>query len=297
MTLLLLAALAGGCDTPAALYPVDPCRIGDTYAHVSAEVTCESGGDVIEATFVWAVDTRAGGTTGEGWDGLGFYATGESAGGGTVSVGHRPGALGLYGVEGDRSVVVGYLPASDQLPAAPHVVVTDGETTCDAATGVGSVRVTGLPVEWVEGGTWEMTFDAGEVVADPVSDAWASPWPADCPIGPTAWSTTGIEATCDGAVAARIQFLAPNSYTVELDVLGQVAEVSATWTEAFSASCGGGDLPSLAGSLQGDDGGSRLYTPVLTVTRDAGGAWAMEETECGECAAGWEITVDGLPTL
>ncbi|MDP2306335.1 MAG: hypothetical protein Q8P18_09940 [Pseudomonadota bacterium] len=296
MTLFAIALLAGGCDIPATLYPVDPCRIGETYSQVSAEVVCEAGGDRVEATFEWAVDTRAGGTQGEGWDGLGFYATGTSAGGGTLSVGHRPGALGLYGVEGALSVVVGYLPAGDEQPAAPHVVVTDGDTTCDAATGVGTVHVTGLPPEWVDGGTWEMAFDAGEAVADPVTDGWVSPWPADCPISPGAWAATSVSATCEGTVAARIQFQAPKSYAVELGALGQVASVSATWTEAFSASCGDGALPSLAGSLQGEGGVLRLYTPVLTVTRSADGVWAMEQTECGECAA-WEIAVDGLPTL
>jgi hypothetical protein len=297
VNLLVIGMLAAGCDTPATLYTVDPCRIGEAYAAVAVDVTCDAGGGPIDASFEWALDTRAGGTRGEDWDGLGFYATGTSVGGGTVSVGHRPGALGLYGVEGARSVVVGYLPAGDDLPVAPHVVVTDGVDSCDAATGVGTVRVTGLPPAWVEGGVWEMAFDAGEVTADPVTAAWSPPWPADCPISPGAWATTSLEATCDGAVAARIQFLAPESYAVELDVLGRVASVSTTWTEAFSASCDGGELPTLAGSLQGEDGVLRLYTPVLTVTRAADGAWVMEESECGSCASGWTVTVDGLPAL
>ncbi|MDP2317316.1 MAG: hypothetical protein Q8P41_30815 [Pseudomonadota bacterium] len=286
-----------GCDTPAVLYPVDPCRMGQDFAEVSAEVTCAAAGHTIEGTSSWATGTGAGGTQGEGWEGLGFYATGRSGAGGTLSVGHRPGALGLYAVEGERSVVVGYLPAGDELPAAPYVAVSDGERTCDGATGSGTVRVSGLPTEWVEGGVWEMAFDAGTVDADPIAAEWSSPWPAECALSPDAWATTRIEATCDGVAAARIQFLAPKSYAVELDVLGQVASVSATWTEAFAATCAGGELPSLAGSLQGEDGALRLYTPVLTVTRPAGGAWALEETECGTCPAGFVLTVEGLPTL
>ena len=292
---MILALL--GCDAPATLYPVDPCRLGRDYAAVSVDVTCTTGNQTVEATFDGAADTRVGGTRGEGWEGLGFYATGPSAGAGTVSIGHRPGALGVYASEGARSLVAGYLPAGDVLAAAPFVEVTDGEVTCDAATGTGTVRVSGLPADWVDGGVWEMDFDAGEGSADPVTTDWAPPWPSECAIGPRAWATVSIAASCDGAVAARIQFLAPETYAVALDVLGQVASVSATWTEAFSATCAGGALPTLAGSLQGDDVGLRLYTPVLTVTRTGDGPWAVETTGCGECPSGWTVAVEGLPAL
>jgi hypothetical protein len=293
VTLLVLLV---GCDPPAQIYPVGACRMGDLFADVAVEVTCASGGEPLTADLAWAADTRAGGTQGEGWDGTGFYATGLSAGGGTLSVGHRPGALGVYGLEGGRSLTLGYLPAGDTLPGAPSVTLTDGTTTCDAATGVGTARVTGLPDEWVEGGVWEMTFDAGVATTTPVAEAWASSWPAACPLAPESWATLEVSAACEGVEAARIQFLAPSAYAVELDVLGQVDTVSATWTDAFSARCRDGDLPALAGSLQGEGGALRIYTPVLSVVRGVSGAWAVEATECGACAA-WEVTVDGLPDL
>jgi len=285
-----------GCDVPAALYPVGACRMGARFASVEAEVTCTSGGRTLAADFAWAVDTRAGGTTGEGWDGLGFYATGQSTGGGTLSVGHRSGRIGLYGLDGAHALTIGFLPAGDSLPDAPFLTLVDGTASCDAATGVGTARVYGLPEEWVEGGVWEMDFDHGVATTTPAAGAWASGWPAECPLAPEAWAALEVSAACDGVEAARIRFLAPSAYAVELDGLGQFDSVSATWTDAFSARCGDGDLPALAGSLQVEGGASRIYTPVLTVARAASGTWAVEATECGTCGA-WEVAVEGLPAL
>lgn len=284
-----------GCDAPAALYPVDPCRLGESFDAIAVDVTCAAAGRTVEARFAWDEGTRAGGVAGDAWDGLSFYATGTTVGGGTLSVGHRPGALGAYVHEGAVDLVAGFLPAGDDLPEAPHVAVTDGDASCDAATGTGTVTLSGLPTTWVDGGVWEMGFDAGTFEVTPVSTA-ASGWPAACPLDPRAWASVRISAACEGVERAAIQLLAPSAYTVELDALGQVSDVSATWTEAFAATCDGGALPDLDGSLRGDDGDLRLYTPVLTVTRAPDGAWSVAETACGTCAA-WEVTVEGLPDL
>lgn len=291
-----LLAMLAGCDAPAALYPVDPCRLGEGFDAIAVDVTCAAAGHTVEAAFTWDDDTRAGGATGDGWDGLSFYATGTTDGGGTLSVGHRPGALGAYVHEGAVDLVAGFLPAGDDLPEAPHIVITDGEASCDGVTGAGTVTLSGLPPAWVEGGVWEMDFDEGSFDAPPVAEAAASGWPAACPLDPRAWASVRVSAVCEGVERAAIQLLAPSAYAVELDALGQVADVSATWTEAFSATCAGGALPDLDGSLQGDDGHLRLYTPVLTVTRAPGGAWTVAETACGTCAA-WDVTVEGLPDL
>ncbi len=297
MTLLaLLISGLAGCDVPATAFPVDPCRVGDTFDAVSADVRCAAAGTSVEASFEWGAATILGGVRGEGWDGLGFVATGATPAGGTLSLGHRSGALGFYARDTSSVVEVGFVPSVPEVPEAPHVTLTDGDTTCDAATGAGSVTLAGLPEAWSEGGTWEMTFDGGTFTADAVSDAWSAPWPATCPMSPSAWASVRVAAACDGVERATIQFLAPASYAVELDALGQAASVSATWTEAFSATCDGGAPGALDGSLQGEDGALQLYTPVLSAARDADGAWVLEETACGACDA-WVVTVEGLPEL
>ncbi|MFN7144278.1 MAG: hypothetical protein ACK4YP_10915, partial [Myxococcota bacterium] len=293
---LLLAAILAGCDAPAALYPVDPCRLGEGFDGIAVDVTCAAAGRTVEASFTWDDDTRAGGARGEGWEGLSFYATGTTRAGGTLSVGHRPGALGVYVHEGATDLVAGFLPAGDDQPEAPHLALTDGDAACDAGTGTGTVTLSGLPAAWVEGGVWEMAFDAGTFDATPVAAVAASGWPAACPLDPRAWASVRVSAACDGVERAAIQLLAPSAYSVELDALGQVAGVSATWSEAFSAACDGGALPDLVGSLRGDEGDLRLYTPVLTVTRAPGGAWTVAETACGACET-WDVTVEGLPDL
>lgn len=290
--MILLALLA--CDRPAAVWPADPCRVGALFADVTADVRCASDGADIDASFVTERVTRVGAVAGEAFEGLSFYATGEVEGGGTLSVGLRSGAVGVYARDTTRDVVVGFLPASADLPAAPHAVVTEGAATCDAVRGAGGVAVTGLPDDWSADGGWEMTFDAGSFEADEAATSWAAPWADDCPLSPAAWASVRVSAACDGEERAAIEFLAPSGYAVELDALGQVAAASATWDSAFSATCAGGELASLAGSIQAEDGVVRLYTPVLTVARREDGAWTLEETACGSCDA-WAITVDGLP--
>lgn len=288
--------LLAGCGTPAALYPVDPCRVAPPFGEVSGSASCAAAGQALEVTFDWAETTRVGGTQGDGWEGLSFYTTGTSADGGTISVGHRPGGtLGLYARSGASELVVGYLPAGSDTPEAPYVALTDGVTTCDA-TGSGDVVLTGVPTAWVNGGEWGMTFDGGVEESDTVASDWEPPWPATCPLDPRAWATVRVTARCGATVGAEIQFLAPTSYTVELDALGGVGGVSATWGNAFAATCDGAEITTLDGSLQGEGGVLRLYTPVLTVLRGEGG-WSLEETACGECEAGWEVEVEGLPEM
>jgi hypothetical protein len=52
-----------------------------------------------------------------------------------------------------------------------------------------------------------------------------------------------------------------------------------------------------AGGTQGEGwDGTGFYATGLSVVRGVSGAWAVEATECGACAA-WEVTVDGLPDL
>jgi hypothetical protein len=293
---VILLLLAVGCDPPATLYPTDPCRLGDAFANVSADLSCTSGGTTLTARFDWDADLRAGGGAGD-WDGTSFYAAGSSLGGGTISVGYVPGGLGVYGREGDVSAVAGFLPAGNERPTAPYVELADGTTTCDASTGSGSVTLRGLPTTWATDGDWGMDFDAGVADADPVIVSWSPSWPATCPINPRAWATVRITARCEGDPRAEILFLAPEAYQVELGVVGQVDTVSATWSEAFAATCEGGATAGLGGSLQGDHGALRFSTPVLTATRAAGGAWALESTACGTCPAGWDVTVEGLPDL
>jgi hypothetical protein len=293
--ILLLSIL--GCDTPATLYVADACRIGGSFASVAADVSCASGGRTLDARFVWGEEVGAGGSLGDTWDGLSFYATGRSTEDGTLAVGYLPDGLGVYGREGDVSAVAGYLPAGHERADAPYVTVTDGTATCDAATGTGSVHLSGLPEAWAEGGEWEMDFADGEATADPFLAAWSPAWPGTCPINPRAWATVRVAATCDGIARAEIQFLSPQGYQVELDALGLVVGVSATWASAASARCDGATLDTLDGSLQADSDGARLYTPVLTVTREGSGEWALEDTACGECPSGWSVVVDGLPDL
>ncbi len=284
-----------GCDTPAALYPVDPCRLGESFSAATAEISCTGPAGTVSASAAWSDDTRAGGTRGEGWDGLSFYATGTTDSGGTLSLGRRPDGVGLYLLDGATDVRVGFLPASTESPLAPYVSATNGSATCDALTGTGDVHLSGLPEAWAPGGTWDMSFDNGSFEADPVSPTWSSPWPATCPIHPAAWAAVTITASCAGVELARLQLQAPASYGVELDTLGRVGTVSVTWSEAFSAQCGGADVTSSDGSLQSEDGVTRIYTPLLTVAGD-GDSWDVESTTCGACDA-WVVTVEGLPTL
>lgn len=284
-----------GCDTPATLYPVDPCRLGESFASVSAEVTCTGPSGTVSASATWSDDTRAGGTRGEGWDGLSFYATGTTTSGGTLSVGRRPDGVGLYLLDGGTDVKVGFLPASTEAPEAPFVTVTDGALTCDAMTGAGAVHISGLPESWAPGGTWDMTFDNGTFEADPVPTTWSAPWPATCPIHPSAWASTRVTASCAGEERAFLQLQAPASYGVELDTIGQVGTVAVTWSEAYAARCEGADAAISDGSLQSEDGVSRIYTPILVVTGNDD-AWSVESTTCGTCDA-WDVTVEGLPAL
>ena len=288
--------LLAGCAPDATAWPVDPCRLGAALDAVRAEVTCSAAGRTFTADLAWDDASRAGGVRGDGWAGLGFYGTGSTAAGGTLSLGHRPGEIGFYGLEDELEVVVGFLPANGESAVAPYVTLSDGADRCDAVSGGGSVRLSGLPEGWADDGVWEMTFDAGSFEADPVVDTFVSPWPATCPLSPRAWASVRVSATCAGAERAAIQLQSPSGYALTLDPIGGVETVSATWTEAFYATCDGAALPNLDGSLQGEGGALRLYTPVLTVGRDPGGAWSMEATNCGTCAA-WVVTVEGLPDL
>lgn len=292
IALLLLTA----CDAPATAWPTDPCRVGALFAEVGADVSCATDGVALDAGFAIDRVTRVGAVGGEDWEGLSFYATGETVGGGTLSVGLRDGTVGVYGRDATRDVVVGFLPAAVELPVAPYASVTVADATCDATSGAGGVEVSGLPDGWTADGAWGMTFQSGVFEADPAVEAWAAPWAHDCPLSPAAWTSIGVSAVCDGVERAAIHFLAPSGYTVELDALGQIAGASATWATAFSATCDGGALPSLAGSLQSEAGVLQLSTLVLAVARDADGAWTVEETSCGSCDA-WEITVTGLPAM
>lgn len=278
-----------GCLPPAALYPVDPCRVGAEWDAIEAEATCSLAGSTVTASFDWSGAAEVGGRTGEGWDGLSFYI-----GDGALDVGWRPGVEGRPGTIGMAAgdMVVGFDPRSIETPDPPGVAV---ETCTDAGDGDASIR--GLPEAWVQDGEWRLVFEGGDGVTSEVAMGWPSPWPSDCALHPRAWATSRFAASCEGAVVAEVQFLAPSTYVVALDELGRIRSVDARWDTSFDARCGGDVAEATHGALAGEAGALRMETEVLSLVRESDAGWRVETTDCGVCPTGWAVTVEGLPAL
>jgi hypothetical protein len=253
---LILALLS--CAPSALLVPDDACRLSG-FGAPTVEVSC--GGET--TTVTWDAPLRVGGLSGA-WDGLSFFAGASTTGGGGLSVGWRPGELGVELLEGGLSAAAGFRP--EQGDAA--------DETCE------ELVVTGLPEAWVSGGAWSP--------GDPVATDWAPDWPSTCALSPRAWATVRAELTCAGEPVAALQLLAPDRYVVTLDSLWRPVDASATWSEAFSATCEGEVVDDVTATLAGD----RLETTLFTATREDGG-WRVEEA-CAPCE-GMEIAIEGLP--
>lgn len=284
---MILALLA--CDTPAVIYPVDPCRLGDDFAALHVEASCTGPDGELTWDEAFGGASRVGGVGVDGYDDLSFHVTGTGADGSTLSVGRRGGELGVYLRHGERSLIVGFLPSSEEAYASPYVSMTDGDRTCDT-TGAGEIRVSGLPASW--GGSWELAFSAGTGEATTLAD-WDPAWPEGCPLSPDAWSYVTASAACDGRVLASYRLETPHAYEVELDPLARPGDADATWLAA-SATCSEGETAADV-SLTASEGEGRLYSTMLTLV-ETDGTWAVEDTRCGSCDT-WDVAVSGLPEL
>lgn len=286
-----------GCAPVATLYPTSPCRLTAEFAAVSADFSCASAGSTIEARFEGERPLRAGGRRGAGWEGLSFFATVATVDDALLSLGWRPGAVGVAGAREVVAVAAGFLPAGTDVDAPPWAELVDGAATCDARTGSGEVALTGLPEGWTADGAWHLSFADGAGEEDAVETAWSPEWPADCPLSPRAWATVRVAARCDGALVAEAQFLAPDAYTLGLDELGSVATADVAWGASFSARCGESIVQLAEASLAGDAGRLAFSSPILTASRAPDADWRVDSTTCGACATEWEIEVEGLPDL
>lgn len=274
----MIWALLAACAPPASLWPTDACRVGETLAP-TGEVRCGAGEPL---TFAMAEVTAMGGDRGADWVGLSWWARGPGLDGGEVSVGWRPGELGVSVAD---AVAVGFAPEGG-------ATVVDAVDGCDLATEGGEASLAGLPAGWTDDGGWSATWPGPEAAA--VTESWDAPWASTCALDPKAWSTVRLVSTCDDVPRAEVQLVAPDRWSVTLDALGQVATMDAAWSTSFDAACDGADAPAQGATLTGDGADTTFATPLLSVARHGDGDWFVTSTTCGTCAD-WVVSVEGLP--
>lgn len=289
---MILALLA--CAPPATLWPTDDCRVADTLP-IAGEVRCSGPAGEVSAAFAPVEIVEVGGDQGEAWSGLSWWAAGPPAGGGEIAVGWRPGELGIAVETEALSLAVGFTPRGGAVVPG-FVSVREGDVTCDAETGAGTVSLTGLPTGWADGDVWTSSFGGGAPASTTVAASWEAPWSSGCALDPRAWSTVRVRSICAGQVRAEIQFLAPDTWDVTLDTVGQVETVDAEWHASFDASCDGAVAGPYVGSLTGSAGALALSTPLVDVATNGDGAWYLTGTTCGTCED-WSVEVEGLPEL